>query len=336
MIKLMNNKYYRGMEFRIRNAWKRLIIEGETFPLEYKITDILIHDDKTVDYLCKSVCSKDKKGEKVRKIIVTNNILNYLFGEEVPNSNVGLYFGDYFPFENDSLLIKSNNQIDNEAIYPVTFNLYVEDVLIGKQTIPKIDFILNSLMEDVQYTIESQNNNSWKFLNEADTYMLDSEKLYQDTFIHKAYVLQVCNLFSDYLEEQNQVELAEELRAKAIIHDNSKILDRNEFKALIGIINDKSCLQNSSAKLSTLKQDAIELHWENNSHHPEHFESIYDMSKLDKIEMVCDWAARSIQYKTDLADFFEKRQESRFHFPLDIYNELRQYIDIVLKLLKND
>lgn len=208
--------------------------------------------------------------------------------------------------------------------------------MIGKQVIPKLNFRLNSLIEDVQYTIESQKDNSWKFLDGDDTYMLDSEKMYQDTFIHKGYVLNICNLFADYLEEQNETELAEDLRIRAMIHDNSKILDTNEFKALIGIINDKSCLKNSSAKLSSLKQDAIELHWENNSHHPEHFENIRDMQKIDKIEMVCDWAARSQQYKTDLLKFFEERQESRFHFPSDIYSELLEYIHIVLDLLKEE
>lgn len=164
--------------------------------------------------------------------------------------------------------------------------------------------------------------------------MTDVEKMYQDTFIHKDYVLKVCNIFANYLEQEGFIDDANDLRNRAIIHDNSKILNKDEFRALTGIINDKSCLKDSSSKLSSFKQDAIELHWKHNEHHPEHFENIEDMPRLARIEMVCDWAARSIQYKTNLLEFLEKRQEERFHFPSLMYEELVHYCKIILDLLE--
>ena len=113
-------------------------------------------------------------------------------------------------------------------------------------------------------------------------------------------MLKVCNLFANYLEEQGQIEDANDLRHRAIIHDNSKILNRDEFRTLTSIINDKSCLKDANSHLSSFKQDAIELHWKNNEHHPEHFENINDMPPRARREFVCDCCARSLQYQTDL------------------------------------
>ena len=57
------------------------------------------------------------------------------------------------------------------------------------------------------------------------------------------------------------------------------------------------------------------------------------MSKIDKMEMACDWYARAIQYKTNFLEFVEKRQEDRFHFPELIYDEIYHYCKILNTLL---
>lgn len=334
MLKITNTDFTIGVDFRIRNSWRKKIAnvlkkEEENFPFHFKITEILTNEDKTNNFLCESI--PDSKGEKVEKLIVSKTILNYLFGIEVPDMNVGLYFPDYLPFENEKLLILNPN--NNLKVYPVAFNLKVEQE-VGKKKIAKLDFVLESLIEDITYSINTNIKNSWKLLNGTDTYMTDVEKMYQDTFVHKGHVLKVCNLFADYLEKEGFIEDANELRKRAIIHDNSKILNKDEFRALTGIINDKSCLKDSSSKLSSFKQDAIELHWQHNEHHPEHFENVEDMPRLARMEMVCDWAARSIQYNTNLLEFLEKRQEERFHFPTLMYEELVHYCKIILDLLK--
>lgn len=163
--------------------------------------------------------------------------------------------------------------------------------------------------------------------------MTDVEKMYQDTFIHKELVLLVCNKFATYLDKNELEEDAKSLRERAIIHDNSKILNPSEFQALTGIINDKSCLKDASSKLSSFKQDAIELHWKHNSHHPEYFDNVEDMTRLDRIEMVCDWCARAIQYNTNLLEFVEKRQSDRFHFPELMFDEIYHYCKIILDLM---
>ena len=103
-----------------------------------------------------------------------------------------------------------------------------------------------------------------------------------------------------------------------------------ELHALARIIRDKSTLKDATKQLTPIKQDAIQLHWKNNSHHPEHFQSVLDMSKLDILEMCCDWHARSSQYKTDLLQYAQKQQEIRFHFPEWMFVEIMHYCRVLL------
>ena len=103
----------------------------------------------------------------------------------------------------------------------------------------------------------------------------------------------------------------------------------DELSALARIINDKSTLRDSTKQLSQIKQDAIKLHWKHNTHHPEHFKSPTDMSRLDVMEMCCDWHARSVQYETNFLDFVKKRQKDRFHFPIWMFEEIWHYCEIL-------
>ena len=150
-------------------------------------------------------------------------------------------------------------------------------------------------------------------MHEDISYMTDYEKMFQDTIIHKEYVMNSCEILARYLESKGALNHAKKLRERAKVHDNSKICCEDELHALSRIINDKTSLKDSSKQLSEIKQDAIRLHWKHNSHHPEHFKSPMDMSRLDVMEMCCDWHARSKQYGTNLLDFVKERQNNRFN-----------------------
>ena len=78
-----------------------------------------------------------------------------------------------------------------------------------------------------------------------------------------------------------------------------------------------------------MKKDAIALHYKHNAHHPEHFESVLDMEKIDILEMCCDWHARSTQYKTDFLDYVKTAQETRFHFPDWMFQEIWHYCEVL-------
>ena len=128
-----------------------------------------------------------------------------------------------------------------------------------------------------------------------------------------------------YLENEGAVEHARKLRERGKVHDNSKMSCEDELYALSRIINDKSSLKDSSKHLSTIKQDAIKLHWKHNRHHPEFFKSPTDMERLDIMEMCCDWHARSTQYNTPFLEFVKQRQTDRFHFPDWLFAEIWHY-----------
>lgn len=97
------------------------------------------------------------------------------------------------------------------------------------------------------------------------------------------------------------------------------------------IINDKSSLRDANTPLSQLKKDSIKLHWKHNTHHPEHFESCIDMSKLNIMEMVCDWYARSLQYNSNFLEYIKIQQDTRFHFPEWMFAEIWHYCKVLAK-----
>lgn len=332
MLKIVKQKIEIGQTFQIRNSWREKIAEKlnkdeEMFPFYFKVIDIEQYMKDTF-YVAESI-SEDKT-EKSIKIKVSETILNFLLSDEVADSNVGLYFNDYLPLENTKILILDNKNA--LLIHPVLFKLLVDLTTYKNKKVVTLDLVLENLLTNEVTNISSQLKNSWKFLFGTDDYMTDVEKMYQDTFIHKDYVLKVCNKFAKYLIENDSKEIAEELLERAKVHDNSKILNKDEFRSLTGIINDKSCLKDASSKLSQFKQDSIELHWKHNEHHPEHFDDVNKMTKLDKMEMCCDWCARAMQYNTNLLEFVEKRQEDRFHFPELMYDEIYHYCKILISL----
>ena len=149
-----------------------------------------------------------------------------------------------------------------------------------------------------------------------------------ETMLHKSFVIQACLKMSKYLRSIGNIELAILLLQRANIHDNSKLVGP-ELELLSSLHGNQNAFINPNVQLSEHEKEIIEKHWENNRHHPEHFENIEDMNELDIIEMVCDWYARSMQYKTDFLSFVVSRQESRFHFPNEMFDKIYRYCEII-------
>lgn len=66
--------------------------------------------------------------------------------------------------------------------------------------------------------------------------------------------------------------------------------------------------------------EALKHHYENNSHHPEHYANGIDgMSLLDLIEMFCDWQAASLRHEN--GDFVKSLEinKSRFGMSDQLY-----------------
>ena len=59
---------------------------------------------------------------------------------------------------------------------------------------------------------------------------------------------------------------------------------------------------------------ALTHHYENNSHHPEHFRNgVNGMSLLDLIEMLCDWKAAGLRHANGNLSESLKINKERFH-----------------------
>lgn len=164
--------------------------------------------------------------------------------------------------------------------------------------------------------------------------MIDDNKILKqikDTVIHKQLVLQSCYKMTEYLYSEDKKDLALSLMQRAANHDNSKF-NKDELYNLALIDDNNNSFINPNSILSDESQKLIELHWKNNSHHPEHYEDYDEMSELDILEMVCDWHARSVEFGTDLLDFVQTRQENRFHFSEKQFKIIKYYCSIIEKL----
>lgn len=165
--------------------------------------------------------------------------------------------------------------------------------------------------------------------------MLDKERIItmaEDTVEHKKIVLDNCFLMSKYLIRSGEIQLGMELLKRGALHDNSKF-DAVEFENLAKILRSRKCFIDAKAKLSKEEITAIEYHWSHNRHHPEYYdEPSQEMGKLDIIEMVCDWYARSKQYGTNFIEFVKERQENRFHFEDGVFDTVLMYCELIERL----
>lgn len=127
----------------------------------------------------------------------------------------------------------------------------------------------------------------------AEDTLNKEELLINDTLVHKYYVWQSGLKLSSELERLGIAHSKiMRLLYRCKVYDNSKLTEINERKALESIADDTSCLGNAHSVIDGYKRSAIEMHWRNNTHHPEHFSSYEFMSELDILEMICDWYAR--------------------------------------------
>lgn len=152
----------------------------------------------------------------------------------------------------------------------------------------------------------------------------------EDTIIHKKYVLDSALKMFHYLCSVNKEELGLELLKRAVVHDNSKLEDE-ELYLLSRLSDREEAFTEAEYTLNEKQKQSIKLHWQNNSHHPEHYKNSSEMTELDILEMVCDWHARSTQYETDLLEFVKTRQNNRFKFEDKMYKKIIRYCKIISK-----
>lgn len=118
----------------------------------------------------------------------------------------------------------------------------------------------------------------------------------------------------------------EELFDRMACHDQDKIHNCIE-KALFDEFTPKlkDCTYGSEEYKSFLEslKPALDIHYENNRHHPEHFTNgINGMNLIDVLEMICDWKASSERHADgDILKSIEINQK-RFGYSDDLKNIL--------------
>lgn len=330
MLKLNANPIKEGTRLYLPEKWhKKLVSLGKICNCPYDYIVAQTYKDtstKETYYICEG-----EKNKKI-KIAVEESVLKYLTGEELTDSNLGLSFKDFLPLENSKLLI--TNIRDSTLIVPGILTLIVGSLEIDSKNIPTLAFRIQNMnnndLSSIRYFSEGNRKSTWKLLfNDDVSSMSHFEKTFKDTIIHKGYVQKSCEILCRYLEKEHAYTHAKMLRERALIHDNSKLSNEDELHALSRIIDDQSTMKDAKRQLSPIQKDSIELHQKHNSHHPEFFESYLDMTKLDIMEMCCDWHARSMQKGTNFLEYVKTAQETRFHFPDWMFAEIWHYCKVL-------
>jgi hypothetical protein len=174
---------------------------------------------------------------------------------------------------------------------------------------------------------------------EAEMRNIDTDKLSKemnDTLVHRSCVMRSGQYLSRYLIHRNRSVDAIRLIGRCSVHDMSKIQNTEEFMLLASIVDQMPDMQNIEHVLSEEQINAITLHWQRNSHHPEYYDNPNDMSDMDLLEMACDCHARSKQYGTDLIEYITIQQELRFHFDREHFRKLRAYSMALVEMTKDD
>lgn len=126
-----------------------------------------------------------------------------------------------------------------------------------------------------------------------------------------------------------------ELIKRGMHHDYDKIHNKTE-KALFDEYTPKlkECTYGSDEYKSYLEslKEGLKIHYENNRHHPEHFENgIRGMNLIDLLEMICDWKAASERHADgDIYKSIGINQE-RFGYSEDVKSLLKNTVDFLIE-----
>lgn len=139
---------------------------------------------------------------------------------------------------------------------------------------------------------------------------------------HIAHVRENCETMGEALIEQGEAELGLQLIANGQTHDQSK------FHGI-----EWECLADPDDRSDPRFVEAITQHVRGNSHHPEFWGSIHEMSRVALAEMVADWTARSAEQGTSVIAWIEERGMPRFSFGTAdaVYSEIRFFLTLLLE-----
>lgn len=150
------------------------------------------------------------------------------------------------------------------------------------------------------------------------------------------------NWEEDTLEHIDEVfdllyDITDRLKIRAALHDASK-MNHPESK-IFEIYTSK--LKNTTYGSDEYKQylkemkPALDHHYANNRHHPEHFKNgINDMNLVDLIEMFCDWFAATERHEDGNIFKSIEINKKRFNYSDDLKNIFNNTAELFLGISK--
>lgn len=127
-----------------------------------------------------------------------------------------------------------------------------------------------------------------------------------ETYKHKQQVQKIMN------------KVIKSLVDKSINHDNSKLEDYEVdiFTEYTPKLADCTYGSKEYKRFLNGMGGALEHHYANNTHHPEHFiNGIKDMNLIELIEMICDWKAATMRHVD--GDIFKSIELNQGRFGYD-------------------
>lgn len=120
--------------------------------------------------------------------------------------------------------------------------------------------------------------------------MSDKEELFFENETRK-HQMEVSKLLVDF---------SRKLLARAMTHDESKLKDpeKETFSEATGKLKELTYGSDEYKAQLDRMGPALEHHYQNNSHHPEHYkDGIGGMNLFDIVEMLCDWFAATLRHE---------------------------------------
>jgi hypothetical protein len=137
--------------------------------------------------------------------------------------------------------------------------------------------------------------------------------------------------FNDTIEHQDAVRMLlrrviHELTFRMADHDRTKLMEP-EFSGFAEVNDQLADVEYDSDEYWELMDqldDTLEHHYAEYPHHPEHFEDgVDDMTLVDVVEMLCDWAAATQRHDDD-GDIFDSIEKNAERF--DLCEQLAQIL----------
>ena len=129
-----------------------------------------------------------------------------------------------------------------------------------------------------------------------------------------------------------------ELIEREMLHDYDKIHHKVE-KSIFDVYTPKlkNCTYGSDVYKSYLKEmkKGLDIHYENNRHHPEHFvNGIKGMNLIDLLEMICDWKAASERHADGNIYKSIELNQIRFGYSDDLKSILENTVSFLIGEVK--